>query len=238
MADGAAPVLVAAYEDRRWPASLRQEVFLFLCRMHKDTPPRMVDELYVIAEKRGRLNREERDALAYAVGDCSEEWQRFVLDRILRCRFADWTWMLSVALWRSEVPVSYVSIDHMAEVLPQLFDSLRDKVDRARTGDFRRGIEPVLEVCLALLRLRGTADESLAAVLAPTSEYGLAFTELIDELTNLVVAHGHQLRTRVALQVDKTAEYGRVPDLLYALRLYLTGDDGADAVRVSEVTWG
>jgi len=118
VADGAAPVLVAAYEDRRWPASLRQEVFLFLCRMHKDTPPRMVDELYVIAEKRGRLNREERDALAYAVGDCSEEWQRFVLDRILRCRFADWTWMLSVALWRSEVPVSYVSIDHMAEVLP------------------------------------------------------------------------------------------------------------------------
>lgn len=236
LVDDAVSGLLATYENQKMPENLRHEVFLFLARMHKDAPRRIVEELHLIAKKHGRLSRNERDALAYAVGDCTEQWQQFVLDRILACQFHEWTWMLSIALWRSEVPVSYVSIGHMKEILPRLFDALLEKIEEARSGRFG-GVEPVLEVCLALLRTREAGDQSLVALFAPRSDWGTRYTELIDELTNIVVSRGHQLHTRVGLQVHKPTEYGRVPDLLYALRLYLTGDDGADAVRVTEVTW-
>jgi hypothetical protein len=124
----------------------------------------------------------------------------------------------------------------MVELLPHLFNACDETVGRARNGGFK-GIESGLEVLLALLRTREIGDESLTAVLSPGSEYGTAFTDLIDELTEIVVVQGHQLKTRVALQVEKPEEFRRIPDLLYALRLYLTGDDGADAVRISDVTW-
>jgi hypothetical protein len=144
--------------------------------------------------------------------------------------------MLAVALWRSEEVISFVSFTHMVELLPHLFNACDETVGRARNGGFK-GIESGLEVLLALLRTREIGDESLTAVLSPGSEYGTAFTDLIDELTEIVVVQGHQLKTRVALQVEKPEEFRRIPDLLYALRLYLTGDDGADAVRISDVTW-
>jgi hypothetical protein len=233
--EAAMPSIVQAYGNSKLPENLREEAFLFLCRIHKDAPAQIVEQLRTTADK-NRLNRIEVDAIAYAIGDCSNEWQLYLLENILQCRYQDWVRMLAVALWRSEEVISFVSFTHMVELLPHLFNACDETVGRARNGGFK-GIESGLEVLLALLRTREIGDESLTAVLSPGSEYGTAFTDLIDELTEIVVVQGHQLKTRVALQVEKPEEFRRIPDLLYALRLYLTGDDGADAVRISDVTW-
>lgn len=233
--EAAMPSVVQAYGNSKLPENLREEAFLFLCRIHKDAPAQIVEQLRTTADK-NRLNRIEVDAIAYAIGDCSNEWQLYLLENILQCRYQDWVRMLAVALWRSKEVISFVSFTHMVELLPHLFNAFDETVGRARTGRFK-GIEPVLEVLLALLRTREIGDESLTAVLSPGSEYGTAFTDLIDELTEIVVVQGHQLKTRVELQVQKPEEFRRIPDLLYALRLYLTGDDGADAVRISDLTW-
>ena len=50
-----------------------------------------------------------------------------------------------------------------------------------------------------------------------------------------VSKHDIQIELRLALVVNKPPEVSKTPDLLYALKLYLTGDDGAGAIRVTEV---
>ena len=72
-------------------------------------------------------------------------------------------------------------------------------------------------------------------LLSPDSEHGRKFTELIDKITDEAAVAGVDLTSRVDLQVAKPPEFAEIPDLLYVLRLYLTGDDGASAVRITGV---
>ena len=46
-----------------------------------------------------------------------------------------------------------------------------------------------------------------------------------------------KLFSRVKINIQKPSG-DRTPDLLYALRLYLTGDDGANAIHISSVSDG
>ena len=53
-------------------------------------------------------------------------------------------------------------------------------------------------------------------------------------------AHSYQLEqpkvvARVKLVVNEPEGYHRTPDLLYALKLYLSGDDGADQIMITEL---
>ena len=50
-----------------------------------------------------------------------------------------------------------------------------------------------------------------------------------------VVQSNVQLLSRIKLSIQKPTG-DRTPDLLYALRLYLTGDDGANAIHISSVS--
>ena len=42
--------------------------------------------------------------------------------------------------------------------------------------------------------------------------------------------------SRISLQIEKPEMFRNTPDLLYALRMYLTGDSGADTIDITGVS--
>jgi len=94
-----------------------------------------------------------------------------------------------------------------------------------------------LELLLGLLRTRGFKDNKISELLAPSQKITVTFVDLIDKLTQKICKEnlGSTVRTRINLQVDKPKAFYSTPDLLYALRMYLTGDSGANAIQVSSI---
>ena len=59
--------------------------------------------------------------------------------------------------------------------------------------------------------------------------------EQVEGVIKLVADLNVNLFSRIQLDIQKPAG-DRTPDLLYALRLYLTGDDGAKSIRITSVS--
>ncbi|MCL7678634.1 hypothetical protein M8369_32190, partial [Klebsiella pneumoniae] len=93
-----------------------------------------------------------------------------------------------------------------------------------------------LELLLALLRSRGSEDEGLKMIFAPDNERTQKFVDLIDRVSRLVIDNNIGLQSRINLQIEKPKIFLNTPDLLYALRMYLTGDAGASAIGITSVS--
>ena len=74
-------------------------------------------------------------------------------------------------------------------------------------------------------------------LLQPHQRITKELAKQVERVTDIVVQSNIPLFSRVQINLQKP-EGDRTPDLLYALRLYLTGDDGANAIHVSGVSDG
>ena len=45
-----------------------------------------------------------------------------------------------------------------------------------------------------------------------------------------------KLQSRISLQLEKPNVFKKTPDLLYALKMYLTCDSGANTIQITGVT--
>jgi hypothetical protein len=112
--------------------------------------------------------------------------------------------------------------------------SLPARASRGKDFKSHVAIEPVrnhLELLLAFLRLREGGEEAVH-ILSPESKLARSFTHIIEKLDDLLIRIELPLRSRIKLQLEKPDSLNRTPDLLYGLRLYLTGDTAASAIHV------
>jgi hypothetical protein len=72
-------------------------------------------------------------------------------------------------------------------------------------------------------------------LLQPHQRITRKFAEQIDRIEKIVSEEQITLFSRVQIDVPKP-EGIRTPDLLYALRLYLTGDDGANLIHITGIS--
>jgi hypothetical protein len=59
---------------------------------------------------------------------------------------------------------------------------------------------------------------------------------LIDDVSRVVIDRDIELKSRITIQIDKPELFRSIPDLLYALRMYLTGDSGANTIVITGVS--
>lgn len=239
--------------DSETSGELKPELEALLSRLHKDAPESVYRDLLSVAHQgRGRRMLD----LAYGLGDCSLPWQHEALINLASNPQPD-VRALAVALWRSSEPVHLLSGDlvdrllrHLAASLPgttaAVSRSALSQPDRARIlkeasseqRELELAVRRVLagaELLLALLRTRESKDIRMKRILSPDSEHGRTFIALVDQLVKVFVGKRYELRSRVTFELSKPADSAQVPDLLFALRLYLTGDDGASAIRIAGV---
>jgi len=164
--------------------------------------------------------------------------------------------VLSIALWRSQRLIFMLSDKKLKKICTDLhqcilFDlrELKSEISELQIqSHLQKGLTRIeahekerfyqentlckhLELLLALLRSR----ENFKMFLAPQQEITKEFVRLIDNIYYTLIDKNIELKSRISLQIEKPAMFSDAPDLLYALRMYLTGDSGANSITISGV---
>ncbi|MDR0563123.1 MAG: DUF2357 domain-containing protein [Spirochaetaceae bacterium] len=222
------------------PDSLKQELFHVLCCMHKDAPRDVLLDRFKAAfdEHDAKALRREAQRIGYAIGDAGLEWQADLFNRTLalldhNAYTAVAFEILAIALWRSERLVYALDIHILQSIVPQLQNLLaKDCKDIEKGSDKRvfRRTTLRLELLLALLRTRASGDENLKRFFTPRKEPSVKLIAMLNTLNELDLSW---LKSRLIFpDIQKPEGFSQTPDLIYALRLYLTGDSGAHQISI------
>jgi len=224
------------------PQSLKNEVLFLLACLHKDTTDECVRWL------KGQVDIEDiRNArtVGFALGDVSQDWQQCIFRRIASNPGEYVIRVFAYAIWRSQHFVDRFTLGELKELLNSLLRQLEDIPSPRRNKDgandewalrkWARATAEPLELLLGLLRTRASTNPNIKMLLQPHQRITKQFAEQIDRIEDLLAEANVTLFSRVSLSIPKP-EGVSSPDLLYALRLYLTGDDGSHAIRITNIT--
>lgn len=235
------------------PAEFKNVLSKLLYLLHKDIPMSLVE-----VDKRD-IAEHGTDAFSlrhvgYALGDAGMDWQRELLVWMLAQ--ADYGYFpvfraFSIALWRCESLVRRLqpedcrllcralkeSIGQIIGRIESVASSSAPESDNARVRLFVdvASARYNFEVMLALIRTRKGSDAEVARMFVPGSPVSVMLLDLVDSFAKVLSVHQLKLISRISLNIDKPEQVGKMPDLLYALRLFLSGEDGANTISINEV---
>jgi hypothetical protein len=70
------------------------------------------------------------------------------------------------------------------------------------------------------------------ALLSPDRDTTKEYIKVIDDITD----KGIQLKSRITLNIEKPESFHKTPGLLYALKMYITGDTGANTIVIKGIS--
>lgn len=229
--------------------TLESELKMFLSYCHKLMPPLAVNDLLQASQDKYLL-RNEDTRFKYALGDVSELWQQQLLESLLAPSDdtggtrATTLEILSVAMWRDKTVIHRLTAEQVITLTYRLNEHLLEEIKWLKKEDkFFKWNSFILrlELLLALLRTRESQDPNIRSLFALNSDLSTQLLSTVEKMTDKQgEALAYQLEqpkvvARVKLVVNKPEGYHRTPDLLYALKLYLSGDDGADQIMITEL---
>ncbi|MEL0649928.1 hypothetical protein V6246_00755 [Algibacter sp. TI.3.09] len=236
---------ISILESEDMPDSLKDELFFFLSCLHKDSPEYVSKRLSKVIKNIPLFKKYYRN-IAFAIGDAELEWQKDLLNKVLNSiNNKDLTSItldvLSIALWRSEELINKLKKSEIKNIRNKLYDNLKIDItkveDNRKSKSYQLTLSMHLELLLALLRIRGNNDKQFMKILSPNEKRTQEYVKLIDGITKVVIEKNINLTSRIELQIEKPKSFNKTPDLLYALRTYLTGDSGAaNSIRVLGVS--
>lgn len=211
------------------------------CCMHREASNECIQWL---SEQADNGHFREKRAIGFALGDISEQWQKDLLSKLVAKPSNDVLRVFSYAIWREQHFVEKFSLGdfrHILNALNIMLGNIKQCPPRKHDNDewtarnwIRATTEP-LELLLGLLRTRASSNPEIKMLLQPHQKITKEFTKQVERVTDIVLKSNIPLFSRVQLNIQKS-EGDRTPDLLYALRLYLSGDDGANAIHISSVS--
>ncbi len=221
------------------PQQVKNEFLFLLACIHKDTTGDCVQWISEQVEK-GCIC--DSQAVGFGLGDLSEEWQQNIFSSLASSPDPLVISSFAYAIWREEHFVEKFSISELQMTLKALSKRLADissaklkDADWKKVRNWARSTAESLELLLGLLRTRASANPEIKMCLQPHQEIAKKLAKQVERIVEIVVQSNVKLFSRVQLNLQKP-EGDRTPDLLYALRLYLTGDDGANAIHITSVS--
>jgi len=222
--------------------NLHSGVMVLFCALHKDMPEECVQW---ITEQSESGNIRDPRAVGFALGDVSEDWQQSVFNNLVSKPNFSIISVFAYAIWREQHFVERFSISELRGALETLSKRLAKinaviligdkKKDEWAVRNWVRATAEPLELLLGLLRARSSMDPDIKMLLQPQQKITKQLAEKVERVAEIVAESNVGLFSRVQINVKKP-EGDRTPDLLYALRLYLTGDDGANAIHITSVS--
>jgi cold shock CspA family protein len=234
---------VSIIKSENMPETLKRELFFFLCCLHKDAPS-IVGTRLLDAVKDKKLLRENHRNIAFAIGNAELQWQQELLENVVnpinneRLTRSITMEVLSIALWRSKALILTLTEEELGTLNRNLYGCLEFDLQKvAEDGNYNQiaTLCKHLELLLALLRSRANEGEGFKAILSPDKDLNKKYVNLVDDVSRIVIDGHIELKSRISLQIDKPELFRSTPDLLYALRMYLTGDSGANTIVISGV---
>lgn len=236
--------IISIIESENMPDTLKEELFFFLCCLHKDAPG-IVGSRLLDAVKDKKLLRRYYKNIAFAIGNAELPYQQELLDNVINpidneglTRSISME-VLSIALWRSKTLINKLTKEDLGALSRNLYGCLEfdfQKVVNDGKGYQIATLCKHLDLLLALLRSRGIEGEEFKMIFAPDNDLTQKYVTLVDDVSRIVIDKNIELKSRISLQIEKPEMFRNTPDLLYALRMYLTGDAGASAIGITSVS--
>lgn len=235
--------IISIIESENMPDSLKEELFFFLCCLHKDAPG-IVGSRLLVAVKDKKLLREYCRNISFAIGNAELPYQQELLENVINPIDNDGLTksitmeVLSIALWRSKTLINKLTKEELVALSRNLYGCLEfdiQKVVNEGKGYQIATLCKHLELLLALLRSRRIDGEEFKMIFAPDNDLTKKYVTLVDNVSRIVIDNNIELKSRISLKIEKPETYRNTPDLLYALGMYLTGKSGANAILISEV---
>ncbi len=201
----------------------REVVFLLAC-MHKDMPDECIQW---ITEQVENGSIRDVQAVGFALGDVSEQWQEYALSKLVAHQEEDALRVFAYAIWREQHFVEKFKFAELQTMLAVLHKLLMSTA---------RSVAWPLELLLGLLRIRASANPEIRMLLQPHQKITKELAKQVERVTEIFAKSNVTLFSRVQINLPQRPEGDRTPDLLYALRLYLTGDDGANAIHITSIS--
>ena len=236
--------VLSIIESENMPDSLKEELFFFLCCLHKDAPD-IVGSRLLIAVKDKILLRSYSRNIAFAIGNGELPWQQELLANVINPIDNEGLTrsiameILSIALWRSRTLIKKFTKIELEALSRNIYGCLEFDIQKVESEGTKYQIATLsnhLELLLALLRSRELEDKDSKMIFAPNNDLTKQYVNLIDNLSKLLINSGMNLKSRISLQIEKPESLCKVPDLLYVLRMYLTGDSGASSISITAVS--
>lgn len=231
-------------ESDEMPQALKDELFFFLCCLHRDAPIDVGNRLLETVTNRTLFLQYHRN-IAFAIGGAELPWQQQLLENVLRPSLGQGfitslsLEILSVALWRSERLIDTLGHRDLMDLNAKLYDCLEFDLQKI-AGDFKwihvSTLCKHLELLLGLIRSRDSKYDAIRQVFSPDSKHSIKYVSLLNEISKVIVNRSIPIQSRISLKVEKPEHFGQTPDLLYALRMYLTGDSGANSIVIRSIS--
>ena len=225
------------------PEEIKDEIMCLMSFMHKDAPEECVRWLEGLVEQ-GKLYRKQ--VIGFALGDVTTGWQQRLMKKLIDTQDNYSLRVFAYAIWREQHFVERFTLEEYQSILVRLQAMLenvkkfqpRDNDKNSKNGKMKwiRSIAEPLELLLGLLRTRASRDEDIKMLLQPHQKITRELAKQVERITDIVADSNVKLLSRVQINnLPPKPKGDNTPDLLYALRLYLTGDDGANAIQVTGV---
>ncbi|GAB6091571.1 DUF2357 domain-containing protein [Spirochaeta dissipatitropha] len=225
--------------NKEIPEVMKNEMRRFLSYLHKDAPQSYSAELQQFISNENLFKHRYKD-IGYVIGDAKLNWQRelfnYVIQRVERnCVMGHE--ILAISLWRNKDLVFNLKSNQVNSIVSSLinyFHSVFYGVDSDIKGIDGK-ITKHIELVLALCRLRDSDDEDIKRELSP--QYSKQFKELQElieqPLGEAVKNNKWSLESLLSLEIANKNE--SVPDILYAARVYVSGREESNSIRIVRV---
>lgn len=234
--------LMATLLDELPPEIIERKMLFLLACLHKDTTEECVRW---ITDQVESGNIYDPRSVGLALGDVSENWQKYLFDILVSKPNKSTIPVFAYSIWREPRFVERFSIAQLQGILNTLRHCLANikplkrredaKRDKRTVYNWVRATAEPLELLLGLLRTRNSEDPEIKMILQPRQKITTELAKQVERITEMVAESRTGIYSRVQLNLEKP-EGDRTPDLLFALRLYLTGDDGANAIHITGVS--
>ena len=242
MAKNKIAYLTGLLSQNEIPRPCKNEICFLLACLHKDTTD---DCVQWITEQVENGNIGDPRSVGFALGVVSEPWQQYIFSSLASKPNISVISVFAYAIWRDQRFVERFTISELQASLKALslrlakINSVKLKSDgnlvNGINRDWVRATAETLELLLGLLRTRASKTTEIKMLLQPHQKITKKLAQQVERVTEIVAQSNTNLFSRVKLNLQKPAG-DRTPDLLYALRLYLTGDDGANAIHITSVS--
>ncbi|EDZ62888.1 conserved hypothetical protein [Sulfurimonas gotlandica GD1] len=176
--------------------------------------------------------------LALSLGSCQLQWQKDILSNVLNnvnnCSLSNVIMnILAIASWRSENFIFILLKYDANKIIESLLITMEYNFNTLKVNKNKKTVMGNLvkqfELLLALIRLRKKTKD----ILCPQNLLTKKYVKVIDEITKLYVEKNIPLHTRLKIELVKQEDFKSIPDLLHALRIYLTGDtNSANSIKI------
>lgn len=223
-------------------SNFKEECLLCAARMHKDAPGSIWEILRDIAEDEKRTGIEKL-LLGSALGDLSlpqqKELHAILLDACeTRPQRSDYFGILALAYWRCPSTVSRLTEQEINRLVKALLRAFRAQLEKKDDKFFPRNSTELCELLLALLCTRGSSVPEISRILDANGTYCRELTELVEQIIDIQKEKKFRMHSFVQLEIKKPDSRKAMPDILYAVHRYLTGEDGTDDIVITGVDEG